>query len=394
MLARHRMMRGRPVEDVVPLVELAVADWRVVEELAREELWLVHAAVILVTADRLDAARALLARLLETARRRGVVRLFTLASTFGSFVALYSGDVPAAEADARTVLAVEGIERWRRAEAHAPLVEALVELGRADEAEAALESAGMAGPLPEARAFTPLLLARGRLRVAAGRHEEGLDDLKRAERRLDRSGRLRPAGLDGRASAVLALLALGRRDEARAAAREALERSHRWGTPRVVGRAQRMEAFAEGGPETVPRLEAAVAELERSPARLELAAALVDLGAAKRRANRRADARAPLKRALALADECGAVRIAEAARAELAATGIRVRRRDRSGRDALTPSERRICAMAAEGRSNPEIAQALFGTVKTVEMHLGHAYRKLDIRARGELAAVLRDAPA
>lgn len=45
--------------------------------------------------------------------------------------------------------------------------------------------------------------------------------------------------------------------------------------------------------------------------------------------------------------------------------------------------------MAADGLSNPAIAQALFVTVKTVEMHLGHAYRKLDIRSRAELQRAL-----
>jgi DNA-binding CsgD family transcriptional regulator len=58
--------------------------------------------------------------------------------------------------------------------------------------------------------------------------------------------------------------------------------------------------------------------------------------------------------------------------------------------EALTPSERRIAEMAAEGMSNPEIAQALFVTRKTVEAHLAGAYRKLDIRSRGELAGALR----
>ena len=62
-----------------------------------------------------------------------------------------------------------------------------------------------------------------------------------------------------------------------------------------------------------------------------------------------------------------------------------------SGVDALTASERRIAAMAADGLSNPEIAQALFVTKKTVEAHLGNAYRKLGINARGQLPDALRE---
>lgn len=69
-------------------------------------------------------------------------------------------------------------------------------------------------------------------------------------------------------------------------------------------------------------------------------------------------------------------------------------RRDRAaGRDALTPSELRVARMAAAGRSNPEIAQALFLTRRTVETHLTHAYQKLDISSRAELATALRGVP-
>jgi DNA-binding CsgD family transcriptional regulator len=75
---------------------------------------------------------------------------------------------------------------------------------------------------------------------------------------------------------------------------------------------------------------------------------------------------------------------------ELRVTGARIHRPTSSGLDSLTPSERRIADLAADGASNPEIAQALFVTVKTVEMHLGNAYRKLDISSRRQLAPLLR----
>ncbi len=70
-------------------------------------------------------------------------------------------------------------------------------------------------------------------------------------------------------------------------------------------------------------------------------------------------------------------------------TGAKVRRPESWGLDSLTPSERRIVDLATEGASNPEIAQALFVTVKTVEMHLGNAYRKLGINSRRQLATLL-----
>jgi len=163
-------------------------------------------------------------------------------------------------------------------------------------------------------------------------------------------------------------------------ATEMLSQAEGWGTARAIG----MALHAAG------RLEEAVAMLEASPARVEYAHALVDLGASLRRANRRAAARDPLRLALDVADSCGAEPLAERARHELHAAGGRPRRPRTSGVDSLTPSERRIAEMAAGGLSNPEIAQALFVTRKTVEAHLGNAYRKLDIRSRGELPAALR----
>ena len=125
--------------------------------------------------------------------------------------------------------------------------------------------------------------------------------------------------------------------------------------------------------------------LERSPARLEHARALTDLGAALRRANRRADAQRALEPALRAAERLGARALAERARTELRAAGGRSSDPDGTGVEQLTASELRVAELAAQGLSNPEIAQALFVTRKTVETHLGHVYAKLGIAGRGEL---------
>jgi DNA-binding NarL/FixJ family response regulator len=136
--------------------------------------------------------------------------------------------------------------------------------------------------------------------------------------------------------------------------------------------------------------------LERSPARLEHAKALTDLGAALRRANRRADAREPLRAALELARRGGALATARRAHEELAATGERLGRFAPVGVESLTPSERRIAGLAADGLTNRQIAQTLFLSVKTVESHLRGTYRKLDIGSRRELGTALEtpEAPA
>jgi DNA-binding CsgD family transcriptional regulator len=115
----------------------------------------------------------------------------------------------------------------------------------------------------------------------------------------------------------------------------------------------------------------------------------MELGAALRRDGRRAAAREPLTEALDLAARCGARPLAVRAREELKAVGARPRRAWRTGVEALTPSELRVVRLAADGRSNREIAYELYVTLKTVEGHLSRAYAKLDIEGRSELRRAL-----
>ncbi len=129
--------------------------------------------------------------------------------------------------------------------------------------------------------------------------------------------------------------------------------------------------------------------LEHSPRRLEYIRAQCDLGTALRHRRERVAAREPLRIALAQARRRGALALAQRAADELAATGETVREPLSSGVESLTPSERRIAGIAADGLSNREIAQSLFVSVKTVETHLSSVYRKLDIAGRAELVAAL-----
>ena len=184
-------------------------------------------------------------------------------------------------------------------------------------------------------------------------------------------------------------IALGPCDEARELAAQTLLAARSRGLPAEVGIALRAQALVQGARPDIERLRAAVAQLEHSDAALEHARTLVELGAALRRSGRRSDARQPLALGLERAQHCTATALAQRALTELQATGARPRRLMVTGRDALTPSERRIAMLAAEGRSNREIAQALFVTTKTVETHLSHIYRKLGITRRTHLSKVL-----
>ena len=172
---------------------------------------------------------------------------------------------------------------------------------------------------------------------------------------------------------------------------EELENARATGLPRAEGVALRAAGLVEGGERGIELLHDAVSTLEHSPSRLEHARALTELGAALRRSGRRADAREPLAAGLELARACGAQRLADRAEHELRTTGARPRAVVRSGIEALTPSELRVCRMAAQGMTNPEIAQALFVTRGTVESQLHSSYTKLGIRSRRELASRLQD---
>jgi DNA-binding CsgD family transcriptional regulator len=127
--------------------------------------------------------------------------------------------------------------------------------------------------------------------------------------------------------------------------------------------------------------EEALPEHARTQDPFQHARTLLALGATRRRAKQRASARETLKQALALFDEIGAPLWAKKTRAELGRIGGRTP----SG-DALTPSEERIAALVAEGRTNREVADALFVTEHTVEAALTRVYRKLGVRSRAELA--------
>ena len=144
-----------------------------------------------------------------------------------------------------------------------------------------------------------------------------------------------------------------------------------------------------GDDEGLSLLEEALSILEGSAAKLELAHALSDYAAVLNRAGRRRDGRSMARRAIELADQCGAAPLAAAARAELQAGPGRPARTELTGPKALTAAEWRVCQQAAEGQTNREIAQALFVTEKTVERHLSSAYHKLGIRSRHQLAAAI-----
>ncbi|MBA3365143.1 MAG: helix-turn-helix transcriptional regulator, partial [Actinobacteria bacterium] len=130
--------------------------------------------------------------------------------------------------------------------------------------------------------------------------------------------------------------------------------------------------------------ERALAEHARSVDPFHHARTLLSLGRTQRRAKRRRAARSTLDDALARFEMLGSPLWAEQARAELARISGRA-----PSRGELTEAERRIAGLVAEGRTNREVAAALFLTEHSVETALTRVYRKLGVRSRGELARLL-----
>jgi len=395
-LAYERTLAGEPHLASAGLARRAYAGGALLAAETSDSPTLYLATNTLTLCEQFSEVDGVFADIITEAHGRGSALGYAIASCFRADAANRRGDPRAGRAHAEAAVAASEAHGWALGlpMAIGVLVDALLEMGEPDAAQAALEQAPLtAGPqLPDNVFFIPVLFSRGRLRIAQGGVDEGLADVLEAGRRQDAWGAPNPSVLPWRSTAAEALLALGERDQAAELAATELALAERFGAPRTLTVARRAVALAAAGDdERIERLRAAIAAVAAPDAPVERARCQVDLGAALRRAGHRRDAREPLRAALDAASAAGALALAARAEAELQATGARPRRVRLSGADALTPSERRVAELAAAGRSNPEIAQLLFVTRRTVETHLTSAYRKLDVSSREQLAFVLQN---
>jgi len=246
-----------------------------------------------------------------------------------SFVHYSRGQVAEAEADGRQALAAPGLPLVAVPWISATLCLALVERGALDEAEAVIAASGCGPQFPH---MNDVFWARARLRAAQGRLPEALEDLHEYGRRCERIEMRTPA-IPWRADAALLQARLGDHPAAERLAGEYDELARAWGTPRTIGISARTRGLLAGGERGLALLAEAAQAHEASPARLEQAYSLLELGAALRRAGRRSDAHEPLRQAAELAQRCGATVLAARAR--------RGARRGRRGRAPLRVLGRR-----------------------------------------------------
>ena len=313
-----------------------------------------YALVIsLLETDALELAHTTLERALTEARARCSIPATAFLTAHRGWFHLRGGDLALAEADARTALDLLSAHDIRLGSrfALALLVEALVGKGHIEAAEDAMRTHAPGADIPSGLANSKLLEARGLLRIAQGNSRAGLEDLIEFGRRDELSGAANPLASRWRTHACLAFRAAGEEDAARRLIAEELDRARRWGAASGIGMAMRVAALIDHDKATfVDRLSEAAAILQGSPAKLEYAHALVDLGAAHRRANRRAEARGILEKGLKLARRCGADALVERADVELRAAGGRSSDPAKSGLQQLTASERRVAELAAKGQ--------------------------------------------
>jgi DNA-binding CsgD family transcriptional regulator len=270
-------------------------------------------------------------------------------------------------------------------------LEGLVEAHRGDAARARALAADALARVPETGGRPAELVARealGHVGLALGEPGRAHDGLEPGVAFARLEATVEPAAFRLVSDDVESLVELGRLADAS----ELLEwyegnarRLGRTSALALCARARGLLAAADGRlEEAESAYRAALAEHDRVDVPLDRGRTLLALGVVRRRLKRRREARATLEEALALFERMGAALWAERAHAELKRISGRA-----PALGALTPAEERVAALVAEGKTNREVAAALFLSDRTVEGHLSHVFGKLGIRHRAELARAL-----
>ncbi|MET8902978.1 AAA family ATPase [Streptomyces sp. NPDC127113] len=299
-------------------------------------------------------------------------------------------DIAAARGDLALLLAADPGRANGPTNRDAHALMALVHTGRIDEALRYADRFDLR-EVPENWELNRYLYARGVLRAATGDPAGALHDFLECGRRQSAREVVSPVVTPWRTAVAECRLALGGGPEALALATEELRLARVWNTPRTVGRALSVLGTATGGRRGLELAAEAVRTLRDAPADtdMELIPALLAQGRQLIAAGERGRARALLREAAELAERKGALRWLTLAGQALREGGARGSVASHTGAGSLTGSERRIAELAADGRTNTEIAELLHLARRTVETHLTSTYRKLRIRRRTELPAAL-----
>nr|WP_163017298.1 AAA family ATPase [Streptomyces chartreusis] len=373
----------------LPYLRRGLSNPRLLESISRGALLAVSGPFALV-AHNPDEAIKVFAPVMNQARSTGSIAMLCVCYMYRGMAWLRKGELAEAESDLKESLRLQSIAHVSVGNPSLAgfLVEALVEQGRLSDAEAVLRDLKSLGDYESSGTLYYMLQGEARLLSAQGKHEESLKAALSAGARYTEHAGINPAFVAWRSQAALSLHALGRTVEANTYARAECELARTWGAAFSLGRALRIAGRVAPGKDGLILLEESVDVLRSAEVPLEYAYALVEFGAAMRRARSRSKSRERLNEGLAVALQCGAKPLAELAQTELETAGSHVRKpKTIPGMTALTltPSEKRVAMLAAKGLANREIAQQLFITTKTVEVHLSNVYRKLQVNTRRDL---------
>ncbi|HEX4304879.1 MAG TPA: AAA family ATPase [Solirubrobacterales bacterium] len=382
-------------DEVAMIVERGLAGGSFLARETSDSLNAAYACYALIFIDRLEQALALARAMRIDGRRRGSVLGVVAGAAHCALAELRLGALADAEADAQEAFELAGRHELEFTLPFIGAYLAVTQLERIgpEPALATLEAVHFEHNGARVLAAPMFLEARARVRLARGERAAAEDELRTcATATAADLNSMNPAVCSWR-SLLSGVLAEDDPDEARGLAEEDLVWARRCGSARSEGIALRALARLAPRSERIAARRGAVTALRASPARLERAHALFELGSELLDQGRRAEARPQLLEALQLAHECGAAPLAEQALDRARAAGARPRRPASTGRDALTPAELRVARMAAKGHPNREIAQALFITTRTVKAHLTSSYRKLGITTRKDLSRTLAAPP-
>ncbi len=309
----RRALEGGPVARAGDLAEEAASHPALVSQ-GGHPLWRTNITICLVEAERYDVAERFLSGAIRHAERNGSPQWLARALWLRGLARHRRGDLRAAEVDARGSVDIQGLALdYTKSPGLVVVIDSLADQGRADEGEALLAEKGMDGELDPTLFSVLPLLARGRLRAAAGHYVRARADLEDALHRIGLSRGLFPWAADGRIALVPVLTALGDDDEARGVAEEALTAATAAASCRRIGGALRVLGLVEGGERGLDLLRRSVETLQSSPALLWRAQAQVDLGTALRRDGQDRAAREFLREGMELAHRCGATPLADLA---------------------------------------------------------------------------------
>jgi DNA-binding CsgD family transcriptional regulator len=351
--------------------------------------FIVAAAATLLLADRPDEAAPALRQFID-ATEQGLTGQSSILLAVHAETCRRMGALEDAIADTGAILDRAQEKEFEHLFALPAAVRLQALLDRGDiTSAAAIATLRFAPAVTDTWQWNDYLSARGRLRLMQSGPETALVDLLESGRRQQEWNFTNPAKSSWWFWAGTAHLQLGDTSRARDQAEEAIAAARIGDLPSVLGMGLQLLAATHSGSAKLALLEEAEAVLETTAAPLSLTRAQVAYGTALHASGHTQAARKVLRRGLETAYTLGAMPLYRQARQSLLATGARPRRPMSSGLGSLTPSEIQVAQKAEAGLSNLQIAEALFVTQRTVEVHLTSVYRKLGISGRRELRAAL-----